>query len=50
MISYCHSTVKGAFPIMSWLYPGIPPAACRLAAIESKAEGVLAGVETCKAD
>ncbi|MBB2483780.1 hypothetical protein H5407_00920 [Mitsuaria sp. WAJ17] len=50
MISCCHATVKGTFPTMSWLYPAIPPAACRLAGIEAKAEGVLLGIDSCKAN
>lgn len=49
MMKYCQSTVKGAFPVLTWIFPSVPPTACRLAGIEEKAGQVLLGVATCKA-
>jgi hypothetical protein len=44
---YCESTVKESFPIMTRIFPKIPPSACQLAGIQEKAGGVLAGIEKC---
>lgn len=48
--NYCKSTVKGAFPFLSWMFPAIPHSACQLAGIEERAAQVKLGIESCKAD
>lgn len=50
MVQYCRSTVKQAFPVITWFRTDLPVTACRLAAIEEKAAMVYEGVLECKKD